>query len=126
MRARKGWCPDRRDMIWIDFDPQSGREMKSMHPMMVLSPRAFNDRTGIVIGLPMTTAGFNESNPFAVRLEAGKGGARSGKPSYILSHQPKSFDWRARHARPHPLGAVPQEVFAQACESLNQIIEIGD
>ena len=39
MPARKDWCPDRRDMIWIDCNPQAGREMKDLHPLMVLSPR---------------------------------------------------------------------------------------
>jgi mRNA interferase MazF len=120
MAARKPWCPDRRDMIWIDFDPRSGREMKAVHPMLVLSPRNFNERTGIVIGLPMTTAAFNASNPFAVPIEGGR-----GKTSYILTHQPKSFDWRARRARPHPLRTVPAAVFELACESLNQIIDVG-
>ena len=28
MARRKSWCPDRRDMIWIDCNPQAGREMK--------------------------------------------------------------------------------------------------
>ena len=51
MAARKSWCPDRRDMIWIDCNPQAGREMRDVHPLVVLSPRAFNERTGIVIGL---------------------------------------------------------------------------
>jgi len=91
-----------------------------MHPLVVLSPRHFNERTGLVIGLPMTTAAFNESNPFAVRLKSGK-----GSTSYILTHQPKSFDWRARHAKPHPLRVVSEEAYARACESLSQIIDIG-
>jgi mRNA interferase MazF len=42
------WVPDRRDMIWIGFNPQSGHEMRDEHPMLVLSRKAFNDRTGIV------------------------------------------------------------------------------
>lgn len=120
MAARASWCPDRRDMIWIDCNPQAGREMKDMHPLMVLSPREFNERTGIVIGLPMTTASYNDTNPFAVRL---KGSRRAN--GYILGHQPKSFDWRARRAKPHPLKKVPEESFALACETLNQIIDIG-
>jgi mRNA interferase MazF len=118
--ARKSWCPDRRDMIWINCNPQAGREMKDVHPLVVLSPKEFNDRTGIVIGLPMTTASFNDTNPFAVKLKGPKAAA-----SYILAHQPKSFDWRARGARPHPWKQVPEEHFAMACEALNQIIEIG-
>ena len=39
------WVPDRRDIIWIDCNPQVGREMKNMHPMLVLSPKPFNERT---------------------------------------------------------------------------------
>ncbi len=120
MVTRRSWCPDRRDMIWIDCNPQAGREMKDRHPFLVLSPRDFNERTGIVIGLPMTTAAFNETNPFAVKVAG-----RRGAISYILGHQPKSFDWRARHARPHPWRQVPPESFEVACETLDQIIAIG-
>jgi mRNA interferase MazF len=120
MVTRKLWSPERRDVIWIDCDPQAGREMKDVHPMLVLSPRAFNERTGIVIGLPLTTAAYNDANPFAIRFN----GLR-GVVSYILTHQPKSFDWRTRGAKPHAMAQVPEDVFAQACESLNQIIAIA-
>lgn len=118
--ARGRWAPARRDMIWIDCNPQAGREMRDLHPLVVLSPRGFNDRTGIVIGLPMTTASYNDSNPFAIRFAGPKGAV-----SYILAHQPKSFDWRARAARPHHWKQVPEQAFALACETLNQIIELG-
>ena len=114
------WVPDRRDIIWIDCNPQAGREMRDRHPLLVLSPRAFNDRSSIVIGLPMSTAISNESNPFAVRYPGAKDAV-----SYILTHQPKSFDWRARGAKPHPWKQAPSEVFVHACDSLNQIIQIA-
>ena len=107
-------------MVRVDCNPQAGREMRDARPLVVLSGREFNQRTGIVIGLPLTTAGYNESNPFAVKF-----GDRRGVASFILSHQPKSLDWRARHAKPHPLKRVPEDAYARACESLNQIIEIG-
>ncbi len=68
----------------------------------------------------MTTASYNETNPFAVKFIG-----RKGVASYILSHQPKSFDWRARNAKAHPLKRVPENSYLRACESLNQIIEIG-
>ena len=120
MAGRRPWTPERRDMIWIDCNPQVGREMKDVHPLLVLSPREFNERTGIVIGLPMTTASYNETNPFAIRFVGPKGAA-----SYVLGHQPKSFDWRARAAKPHPWKQVPEDVFVLACDTLNQIIAIG-
>jgi mRNA interferase MazF len=119
--AHPSWVPDRRDMIWINFSPQVGDEMKDEHPMLVLSTKAFNERTGIVIGLPMTHAPSNESNPFAVKFVATK-----GEIGYVLAHQPKSFDWRLRGARAHPWKQVSAAVFAAACEELNGIIAIGN
>lgn len=120
MAAGMPWVPDRKDIIWIDFSPQVGREMKDLHPMLVLSPRAFNDRTSLVIGLPMTTSASNETNPFAIRFSGPKGVA-----SYVLAHQPKSLDWRQRGAKAHLWKQVPPVVFAESCEALNQIIAIG-
>ena len=115
----KLWVPDRRDMIWIDFSPQVGGEMKDEHPMLVLSPKAFNERTHLVIGLPMTHASSNETNPFAVKFVSLKGEA-----CYVLAHQPKSFAWRDRGARPHPWKQISPTVFESACEELNGIISI--
>lgn len=120
MAGTSRWCPDRGDMSWIDCNPQAGREMRDVHPLVVLSGREFNQRTGIVIGLPMTTAAYTDTNPFAVQFAGTK-----GKRSDILSHQPKSLDWRARKARPHPLRRVPAQAYAQACEGLNQIINLA-
>src|SRR3989338_5142221 len=104
------WIPERGEIIWIDFNPQVGREMRDMHPMLVLSPKNFNDRTSIVIGLPMTTAEYNETNPFAVKFQG-----RHEKSSYILTHQPKSFDWRQRNAKIHPWKTIPADVLGHAC-----------
>ncbi|NBW77688.1 MAG: type II toxin-antitoxin system PemK/MazF family toxin [Betaproteobacteria bacterium] len=59
----KIWVPDRRDMIWVNFNPQVGAEMKDEHPMLVLSSKAFNERTNLVIGLPMTHAPSKRSHP---------------------------------------------------------------
>lgn len=107
-------------MIWINCNPQAGREMRDVHPFLVLSPSAFNERTGIVIGLPMTTASYNETNPFAIKFVGPK-----RVTSYVLAHQPKSFDWRVRQAKPHPWKKVSEDVLIRSCETLNQIIDIG-
>ena len=68
----------------------------------------------------MTTASYNDTKPFAIRFVGAK-----GPLSYILGHQAKSFDWRARAAKPHPWKHVSEDVFALACETLNQIIAVG-
>nr|WP_198407997.1 type II toxin-antitoxin system PemK/MazF family toxin [Leptospirillum ferrooxidans] len=66
------WVPERQTIIWIDGYPQSGREMRNVHPFLVLSPRIFNERTSLVIGLPMTTAEYNADNPFAIPVGTAK------------------------------------------------------
>lgn len=118
---KANWIPNRQDIIWIDCNPQVGQEMKDIHPFLVLSPAAFNDKTSLVIGLPMTTAAYNADNPFAVLV--GKAhGKKADKNSYVLCHQPKSFDWRMRLAKPHPLGKLSTEAMREVLESLNQIV----
>ena len=120
MALGKLWVPDRGEVIWIQFNPQVGKvEMKNEHPMLVLSTKSFNEKIGLVIGLPMTHAESNESNPFAVKHVGPK-----DEVAYILTHQPKSFDWRERGARPHPWKQLPPAVFEQVCEGLNSIIRI--
>jgi mRNA interferase MazF len=123
-RIPDGWVPERQEVIWIDCNPQAGREMRDVHPFLVLSPRSFNERTSLVIGLPMTTAAYNADNPFAVAAGTASG-PKLGKTSYVLCHQPKSFDWRSRDAHPHPLKRLADAPFAQVLGLLNQIVALA-
>ena len=123
VRKTGQWLPDRQDIILIDCNPQSGQEMRDIHPFLVLSPKSFNDKTSLVIGLPMTTAEYNADNPFAVSV-GNASGKKVNKISYVLCHQPKSFDWRSRRAKSHPLGLMNDALFSQVCERLNQIIQL--
>lgn len=98
--------------------------MRDVHPFLVLSPQKFNAKTSLVIGLPMTTADYNVDNPF--EIAAGRAKGKSGKMSYVLCHQPKSFDWRVREAAPHPMGELGDTVFAKACAVLEQIVQLAE
>ena len=88
--------------------------------MLVLSPQPFNERTGIVIGLPMTHAEFNADNPFAIAIRGPK-----NEIGYVLCHQPKSFDWKVRNATRHPWGKVPKKVLDEALQMLDDILGIS-
>ena len=103
MATQKPYRPDRAEIVWIQHDHQVKREMKGRHPIMVSSPKAFVERTGLVIGLPLTCSGFNADHSFAVPV-VGHG----KEVGYILCHQPKSFDWQLRA----PLGRCTQAHFA--------------
>jgi mRNA interferase MazF len=105
LATEKPWVPDRRDIIWINFNPQSGKEMRDVHPMVVLTTRAYNERTSLVVGLPMSTAAANATNPFAV-----DNSRVADDPSYVICNQPKSMDWRQRGARPHASGKGQSEI----------------
>jgi len=118
--AAPNWYPDRADIIYIQHSPHAGKEMPSMHPMLVSSPRAFNERTGIVIGFPMTHAEFNKDNPFAVAVQGPK-----NEIGYVLAFQPKSFDWRERKAGPHPWGGGHDAILAAALAKLDAICGIS-
>ena len=73
----------------------------------------------------MSTAAYNADNPFVVAVGRAGGGRKAEKTSYVLCHQPKSFDWRARGAKRHLLGSLSDALFAQACERLSQIVSLG-
>jgi mRNA interferase MazF len=42
-------APDRGDLVWLDFSPQAGHEQAERRPAIVLSPRAYHQKTPYVI-----------------------------------------------------------------------------
>jgi mRNA interferase MazF len=84
------YVPERGDLIWLDFDPQAGREQRKRRPALVLSPKAYNQKTSLAIVCPLTSK--LKGYPFEVVLS-------KKPPSAVLSDQIKSVDWQARHAR---------------------------
>lgn len=113
------WVPDRRDVIYIQFNPQSGQELPDEHPMVVLSSRAFNDKTSLVIGIPMTHSARHRRNSLALAHKDSK-----GQESYLIPAQVKSLDWRSRGARPHPMGKLDKALFDEARDLLNEIVQL--
>ena len=85
------YVPDRYDVVWLDLDPQKGREVTKRRPFLTLSPRAYNAKVGLLIGCPITSQ--VKGYPFEVLVKAAKNinGA-------VLADQVKSLDWRERHA----------------------------
>ena len=82
------WIPDAGEIVWINFDPQSGHEQAGHRPALVLSPARYNGPTSLVLCVPMTT----RSKGYRFEVEIGTHGV-------ALADQVKSLDWRARGAR---------------------------
>jgi mRNA interferase MazF len=85
------YVPRRGDLVWLTFDPQAGHEQAGRRPAFVLSPEAYNRKTGLFLACPITSK--VKGYPFEVPLPAGL--LVSG---VILTDQIKSLDWKARKA----------------------------
>lgn len=85
------YIPNRGDIIWIDFDPQLGKEIQKRRPALVLSQRLYNEKTSLCIVCPLTST--IKGYPFEVIIKEKK------QASAILADQVKSFDWRRRNAK---------------------------
>lgn len=94
--------------------------MRDHHPFLVLSSATFHAAVGLVVGCAMTSAPYNQGSSIAVDL--GPIPDRPDAHSYVLCHQLKSFDWKVRGARPHPMGVVPAEQLQQVQEIVAQIL----
>jgi len=107
----KRYVPDRGDIIWIEFDPQSGNEHFGHRPALVLSPKSYNKLTSLCILCPMTSK--VKGYPFEVKIS---------KNSVVLCDQVKSLDWRTRHAKFKDKAS--DSVLEEALEKLRTLIEV--
>ncbi|EMF0218374.1 type II toxin-antitoxin system PemK/MazF family toxin, partial [Enterococcus hirae] len=49
--------PQQGDLIWLNFTPSFGREMRGKHPALVVSSNAYNQKTNYIIVCPITSGG---------------------------------------------------------------------
>ncbi|MDH2927544.1 type II toxin-antitoxin system PemK/MazF family toxin [Lonepinella koalarum] len=89
--------PKRGDIIHLQFDPATGREMQGNHYALVISNHYFN-RQGLAVVCPISqgNANFARSHGTLVSLM----GAGTHTQGAIHCHQIKSLDWKARQAKP--------------------------
>ena len=51
--VKPAFVPDAGDFVWLTFDPQAGREQAGRRPALVLSPKAYNARSGLASFITM-------------------------------------------------------------------------
>jgi mRNA interferase MazF len=86
------YVPDRGDLVWHQFDPQAGHEQAGHRPAVVLSPRTYNQKSGLALFCPVTSRA--KGYPFEVLLPHGL-----PVEGAVLCDQIKSLDWNARRSR---------------------------
>lgn len=113
MRAND-YIPDEGDIVWLNFTPQSGFEQAGRRPAVVLSPRSYNGRTGLMLCVPATTQ--VKGYPFEVALDDAR------VTGVALSDQIKSLDWESRDAEFK--GKVSAQVLAQIKTKLKALLRL--
>jgi mRNA interferase MazF len=88
--VKDNYIPERGDVIWLNFSPQIGHEQQGKRPAVVISPQAYNQKTGLALLCPITTK--EKGYPFEVRINNVK------IHGVVLSDQIKSLDWKQRGA----------------------------
>jgi mRNA interferase MazF len=87
------YVPGAGDIVWIDFDPQAGREQAKRRPALVVTERTYNRASGLVIVCPLTSR--RKPYPFALPAVVDK------VEGAVLVDHLKSVDWVARKAAFH-------------------------
>lgn len=85
------YVPDRGDVIWLDFNPQIGKEIQKRRPALVLSLKSYNAKVGLALVVPITSR--IKGYPFEVTFSDSKMGSGS-----VLADQIRSLDWEERNA----------------------------
>jgi mRNA interferase MazF len=87
------YLPEAGDIVWLDFDPQAGREQSKRRPALVVTDRSYNRASGLVIVCPLTSR--HKPYPFALPANIDK------VEGAVLVDHIKSMDWAARKATFH-------------------------
>jgi mRNA interferase MazF len=106
-------APDQGDIVYLDFEPQAGREQAKRRPALVLSPRLYNNAAGLMLCCPITSQ--VKGYPFEVAV-AGTGGITG----VVLSDQLRSLDWQARKAT--QVGRAARETLDEVVAKLRALL----
>lgn len=109
------YIPQRGDVVWLNFQPQTGREQGGRRPAVVLSNSNYNKVVGLAIFCPITSK--VKGYPFEVSLPPGF--PISG---VVLVDQVKSLDWQKREAE--FIGKLDGMTIEKISGLLGKIIEV--
>jgi mRNA interferase MazF len=107
------YIPDRGDLVWLEFDPQTGHEQKGLRPALVLTPASYNKLKNLAIFCPITNQ--EKGYPFEVKLPQD-----CSIKGVILSDHVKSLDWNERSAK--LICKTSQEIINDVVNNINKLI----
>ncbi len=107
----------RGDIRWADLNPVRGREQAGMRPVLILSHDIFNERSGTVIAVAITSQLQRAGFPLTFELDT----ADLPKRSWVKISQIRTLTVERIGKK---IGRVSPEELDQIVEGLNEIIGV--
>ncbi len=105
----------RGEIRWADLNPARGREQTGLRPVLILSHDIFNERSGTVIAMAITSQPQRAGFPLTLELNTGS----MPKRSWVKISQIRTL---AIERIGKPLGKASPEELARVADGLNEIV----
>ncbi len=105
----------RGDVLWATLDPAKGREQAGRRPVLVISHDVFNERSGTVIAVAITSQAQKAGFPLTVELMSGG----LPKRSWVKVGQIRTLSVERLGRR---IGRISPEELLRVVEGLNEIV----
>ena len=105
----------RGDIVWADLNPVKGHEQAGLRPALILSPEVFNDRSGTVIAIALTSQPQRAGFPLTMEITS----VSLPKPTWVKISQIRILSVERLGKK---MGHVSDAEMSQIIEGLNEII----
>jgi mRNA interferase MazF len=105
----------RGDIVWADLNPVRGREQAGQRPVLVISQDVFNERSGTVIAVALTSQPQQAGFPLTFELSH----PQLPKKSWVKISQIRTLSIERLGQK---IGKVSSEELSLIVEGLNEII----
>jgi len=105
----------RGDIVWADLNPTQGREQAGRRPVLVLSQDVFNNHSGTVIAVALSSKPQPAGFPLTLELTH----SRLPKKSWVKISQIRTLSIERLGRK---IGRVSPEEFVLVIEGLNEIV----
>ena len=105
----------RGDIYWADLNPVIGSEQGGLRPVLILSHNVFNDRSGTVIAVALTSQSQRAGYPLTFELSSTK----LPKKSWVKISQIRTLSVKRIRKK---IAKASEEELTTIIEGLNEII----
>jgi mRNA interferase MazF len=105
----------RGDILWADLNPTRGREEAGQRPVLIISQDVFNEHSGTVIAVALTSQPQKAGFPLTLELSSPK----LPKKSWVKISQIRTLSTERLGAK---IGRISAEELGQVIEGLNEIV----